>query len=137
MYLATLLVSIGMVISSPILNTKVDDDNDAIEINLTLNLDDLMETKDDAIDGKASGNSISGAERSLGKRSGTIPENNNDPNVSDTNYHGNIDNQVWSNIRASKDQSLGRKNDLELCKLLIKELDCKGHILRLCPHFCA
>ena len=45
MYLATLLVSIGVVMSSPMLDTKVDGDNVVIDINLKLNLDDLMKTK--------------------------------------------------------------------------------------------
>ena len=45
MYLATLLVSIGVVMSSPMLDTKVDGDNVVIDINLKLNLYDLMKTK--------------------------------------------------------------------------------------------
>ena len=45
MYLATLLVSIGVVMSSPMLDTKVDGDNVVIDINLKLNLNDLMKTK--------------------------------------------------------------------------------------------
>ena len=45
MYLATFLVSIGVVMSSPMLDTKVDGDNVVIDINLKLNLYDLMKTK--------------------------------------------------------------------------------------------
>ena len=55
MYLATLLVSIGWVMSSPVLNTTVDDDNDVIDINLKLNLEDLMKNKINAIDDTSSG----------------------------------------------------------------------------------
>ena len=53
MYLATFLVSIGVVMSSPMLDTKVDGDNVVIDINLNLNLDDLMKTKNNV---SASGN---------------------------------------------------------------------------------
>merc|ERR1711890_213738 len=46
----------------------------------------------------------------------------------------------WGNcvdFDACPKEEPGRKDDLELCKRLIKELDCKGHILRLCPDLCA
>ena len=55
MYLSTLFVSICVVMPSPMLNTTVDDDNDAININLKFNLDDVMKTNNDAIDDKFSG----------------------------------------------------------------------------------
>ena len=55
MYPATLFVSMCVVMPSTILNTTVDDDNDAININLKFNLDDLTKTKNEVIDDKFTG----------------------------------------------------------------------------------
>ena len=55
MYPATLFVSMCVVMPSTILNTKVDDDKDAININLKFNLDDLTKTKNEVIDDKFTG----------------------------------------------------------------------------------
>ena len=55
MYSATFFVSICVVMPSPMLNTTVDDDNDAININLKFNLDDLTKTKNEVIDDKFTG----------------------------------------------------------------------------------